>query len=364
MNESRWTCSDHAIEWGLRELFSTGPASSLVERVLVALESPVRARNTRALPSWRVVGAVAAAVVVTLAVVYLRRDPPVVRVAATPTEEGDRSSGVDRAGLDAQWALLMTDLDAPGVFEATPEDTAVAIENSPASIAFLCADSPRAWSHVRSKWTTLDLSTLSPAVRERVLTCAVHEPGTDGEVWVIDSMQQWPDSFTVDALMHFAVTHDVETPNDLLQQRLIAALDADPTDANWIYVGAHLALRGDPTARSLLEASTGSVDPKHGAATSDRRFAAAIGLRLLGDGKAWGQVVEEVRENVEKGTIVGDLETARWLTLRASYFARAIGGEPLSFASMSAPVERFAEAEAPRPWSADELRAKVDALPK
>ncbi|MBL8766336.1 MAG: hypothetical protein JNL94_03170, partial [Planctomycetes bacterium] len=95
MNESRWTCSDHAIEWGLGELFSTGPASSLVERVLVALESPVRARTTRALPSWRVVGAVAAAVVVTLAVVYLRRDPPVVRVAATPTEEGDRSSGVD-----------------------------------------------------------------------------------------------------------------------------------------------------------------------------------------------------------------------------------------------------------------------------
>jgi hypothetical protein len=364
MNDAHWTCSDHAIEWGLRELFATGPASRLVEGVLVELESPARARSRLAMSSWRVVGAVAAAIVVTFAVVHLRRDPPIVRVAANPAEDGDRSGGVDRVGLDAQWALLLTDLDAPGVFEATPEDTAVAIENSPASIAFLCADSPRAWSHVRSKWTTLDLSTLSTAVRERVLTCAAHEPGTDGEDWLVDAMQQWPDSFTVDALMHFAVTHEVETPNDLLQQRLIAALDADPTDANWVYVGAHLALRGDPTARSLLEASTGSVDPKHGAATSDRRFAAAIGLRMLGDAKAWGQVVEEVRENVEKGTIVGDLETARWLVARASYFAQAIGGTRLSFASMSAPVERHVASASTKPLDADTLRTTADALPR
>lgn len=364
MTNQRWTCSDAAIEWGLRELFAPHRAHSLVERVLVALESPAAAvaRRGRAVSTRQLAVGLAAAAVLLTTWWFVRPDRTWVRLAAAPVADDDEVA-IDRAALDAQWALVLTDLDAESSAKLS-EETQMLVENSPAAMVFLCEGSPRSWKFVRARLSALDPSSLSPAVRERVFTCASHDPSNEGETWMRSALRRWPESFTDDALMQYATFHDSTLPDEVLRHRLVAALEADPSDPNWVYVGAHLALRGDATGRTLLEGSTGSVDPKHGPGTADRRFAAAIGLRALGDAKPWERVVDEVREAVEKGEINRELRVARWMVPRAAYFAQAIDGTRISLAYMSAPVDRFVADETPQQLEVAELRAKADALPR
>lgn len=366
MNPHGWTHSEAAITWGLRELYAPRLAPSLVERVLAALDAPIDARVAPRLgrSSRRAVWAVAAAaaLVVTLWFGTRRPDPSVRFVGSGETQ--DDASGVDRAGLDEEWALLVTDLAAVRGDAIRDPEFAARVEHAPDSLVFLCQDSPRAWDHLRSKFAAVDVASLVPSVRLRVFTCAVHDPSEAGIEWVLDGMQQWPEAFTSDALLHYAATQDVETPNDLLQQRLIDALDAGRADDEWIVVGAHLALRGDPTPQAMLDGAVGAVHPKLGRELVDRRLAAAIGLRVLGDPAAWKRVRDEARDVLEKGLITGDLADAQWLALRASYFARAIDGERPSLAYLSASIDRFAQSAAPQPLSASAIQAKLDALPE
>jgi hypothetical protein len=194
-----------------------------------------------------------------------------------------------------------------------------------------------AWAYARPKLVALLDGADTDSVRAGLLKIVLFDSGNGGPRAAARTLAAHPEAFDTNLLVK-AYERGVEAAAPLLEKRC----HYDPDRMIDVAPAASLALQGNEAGRRVLEAVFET--PILVRTRPDTWFAAAIGLRALGEKDAWTRAAAAAETEVRQRLDGGDVRAAASYVLTMEYYHGAIlHDHAVSLAFMCRPADRHVQ---------------------